>query len=58
MAALALAGALFTAGGVIYAVKRPNPFPRVFAHHEIFHVLVTAASGAVYLVVAVAVLPA
>lgn len=36
-------GLLYTAGGIVYALRRPNPFPRVFGYHEIFHVLVVAA---------------
>jgi hemolysin III len=37
---LILAGGLaYTFGAVVYAVKRPNPWPRVFGYHEIFHVL-------------------
>jgi len=36
-----LAGGLFyTAGGVIYALKRPDPWPSCFGFHEIFHILV------------------
>ncbi|MDR7309386.1 hemolysin III [Nocardioides luteus] len=30
-------GALYTAGGVIYGFKRPNPWPQWFGFHEIFH---------------------
>jgi hemolysin III len=26
-------------------VKRPDPFPRVFGYHEVFHLLVLVASG-------------
>jgi hemolysin III len=32
-------GIAYTAGAVIYAVKRPNPWPRVFGYHEVFHAL-------------------
>lgn len=36
-----LAGGLFyTIGAVIYALKRPDPFPGVLGFHEIFHLLV------------------
>ena len=36
--ALALLGAaLVTAGAVAYALGRPNPWPRWFGHHELFH---------------------
>ena len=50
---LVLAGGLFyTAGGIVYALRRPNPFPRVFGYHEIFHVLVIAAVCLQYTVIA------
>ena len=42
---LAGGGILYTVGGVIYALKRPNPFPRVFGYHEVFHLLVIAGSA-------------
>ena len=45
-------GLLYTAGGLVYALRRPNPFPRVFGYHEIFHVLVVAAVALQYAVVA------
>ena len=38
-------GGLYTAGAVIYALGRPNPFPAVFGFHEIFHLLVIAAAA-------------
>ena len=37
LALLALGGLLYTAGAVIYAVKRPDPFPAGFGYHEVFH---------------------
>ena len=39
-------GLLYTAGGLIYALKRPNPIPNVFGFHEIFHVFVMLGTGA------------
>lgn len=36
-------GVLYTAGGLIYALKRPNPIPRWFGFHEVFHTLTLAA---------------
>jgi hemolysin III len=30
-------GALYTFGGVVYGLKRPNPWPRWFGFHEVFH---------------------
>ena len=39
-------GLLYTTGALIYALRKPNPFPRVFGFHEIFHVFVLAGSAA------------
>ena len=50
-------GLLYTVGAVIYAFKRPNPVPRVFGYHEVFHALVIAAAALHYAVVALIVLP-
>jgi hemolysin III len=41
-------GVLYSIGAVIYALKRPNPLPRVFGFHEIFH-LFTIAGGAAFI---------
>jgi hemolysin III len=37
-------GVLYSAGATIYAARRPNPWPRVFGFHEVFHALVIAAA--------------
>jgi hemolysin III len=37
-------GVIYSLGAVTYALKRPNPNPKVFGYHEIFHVLVIVAS--------------
>jgi len=55
LALLLVGGAFYTVGAVIYAVRRPDPFPRVFGFHEIFHLLVVAAAACHYLVVLAAV---
>ncbi len=41
-------GCAYTLGAVIYARRRPDPFPAVFGYHEIFHALVVAAVGLQY----------
>lgn len=48
-------GLLYMAGAVVYATQRPDPNPRVFGYHEIFHALVIAAAGCHFAVVARAV---
>jgi hemolysin III len=57
MAMVAAGGALYTAGAVIYATRRPNPSPTVFGYHEIFHALVIGAAALQYAVVAFYVVP-
>jgi hemolysin III len=37
-------GAIYSLGAVVYALKRPDPAPRVFGYHEVFHALVVLAS--------------
>jgi hemolysin III len=37
-------GVLYTAGAIIFALRRPNPVPSVFGYHEIWHAMVVAAS--------------
>ena len=41
-------GVLYSAGGVIYGIKRPNPSPHWFGFHEVFHSLTLAAFAAHY----------
>ncbi|MFV0457565.1 MAG: PAQR family membrane homeostasis protein TrhA [Actinomycetales bacterium] len=50
-----LGGVLYTAGGVVYALKRPNPSPRWFGFHEIFHAFTVAAFVAHYVGISLAV---
>lgn len=49
-------GVLYSLGAVIYAMQRPNPFPRIFGFHELFHLFVIAGSGIHFSIVAVYVL--
>jgi hemolysin III len=51
-ALVAAGGALYTAGAVVYARKRPDPVPAVFGYHEVFHALVIAAALLQYAVIA------
>jgi hemolysin III len=49
---LAAGGMLYTVGAVVYARRRPDPWPRTFGFHEIFHALVIAAAASQYIAVA------
>jgi len=44
-------GLAYTVGAVIYARRKPNPWPRFFGYHEIFHVLVLIAAATHYLAI-------
>ena len=57
VAGLAGGGLLYTLGAVVYASGRPNPWPRTFGYHEVFHALVLAAAAMHYAVIAFVVLP-
>jgi hemolysin III len=48
---IAVGGLLYTAGAVVYGIKRPNPSPRWFGFHEIFHTLTLAAFTVHYIAV-------
>jgi hemolysin III len=50
-------GLAYTAGGLVYAFRRPDPFPSVFGYHEVFHALVLVAVGLHYSSIAFCVLP-
>ncbi|HEY2704157.1 MAG TPA: hemolysin III family protein [Candidatus Dormibacteraeota bacterium] len=54
---LAGGGALYSVGAVIYALRRPRLWPRVFGYHEAFHLLVIAASCLFYAFVVAFVVP-
>jgi hemolysin III len=40
---ICLGGALYTLGGIVYGLKRPDPFPAWFGFHEVFHTLTILA---------------
>lgn len=52
-----LGGVLYSAGAVVYALRRPDPAPAVFGYHELFHALVVAAAVTHYAAVALYVVP-
>jgi hemolysin III len=57
LAGLVTGGVLYTLGAIVYATQRPDPVPKVFGYHEVFHALVLAAASLHYAVIAFAVLP-
>lgn len=48
IALVALGGVLYTLGALVYGIKRPDPSPRWFGYHEVFHSLTILAFVAHY----------
>jgi hemolysin III len=48
---LGAGGLLYTLGAVVYARRHPDPSPRWFGFHEIFHALTLAAFVTHYIAV-------
>ena len=48
LALIAAGGAFYTIGGVVYGFKRPNPWPKYFGFHEVFHTFTILAFVAHY----------
>ncbi|MDD4975857.1 MAG: hemolysin III family protein [Bacteriovorax sp.] len=44
-------GVVYIIGAIIYALRRPNPNPKIFGYHEIFHLLVITGAGFHFLVI-------
>jgi len=51
-------GLLYTIGAVVYARKRPDPWPAVFGYHEIFHACVVVAAAIHLSLISFVLLPA
>lgn len=48
---IVLGGLLYTVGAIVYARRWPDPLPSWFGYHEVFHLLVVAASTCHYLAI-------
>lgn len=51
---IAVGGGLYSIGGLVYGLKRPDPFPTWFGFHEIFHVFTIAAFVCHYVAASIA----
>lgn len=52
MAMVVIGGILYTVGGIVYGLKRPDTWPGTWGHHEWFHAATIAAWSAHYVAVA------
>ena len=41
-------GVIYSVGALVYALRRPDPFPKVFGYHEVFHAIVIVASACLF----------
>jgi hemolysin III len=55
---LAAGGILYSVGAAVYAARRPDPWPRTFGFHELFHAFVIAAAVTHFVAIAGWVIPA
>jgi hemolysin III len=56
-ALLVLGGLAYTAGAVVYAIKRPDPAPATFGYHEVFHLCTLVGATLQFVVIAGFALP-
>jgi hemolysin III len=52
VALLAAGGVAYTVGAIILATRRPDPAPRVFGYHELFHAFTLVAIACQYAAIA------
>ena len=50
-AMLVAGGVVYTAGGVVLGLRRPNPSPRWFGYHEVWHAMVAVACACHYVTI-------
>lgn len=50
-------GVAYSLGALVYATKWPNPWPKTFGYHEIFHLAVVAASAMMFVFMVTTVVP-
>jgi hemolysin III len=54
---LVIGGIAYSMGGIAYALRRPDPWPKVFGYHEVFHSLTIMGSASHFLALSVFLLP-
>jgi hemolysin III len=48
LALMILGGSFYTVGALVLALHRPNPWPRTFGYHEVWHTATIAAAACLY----------
>jgi hemolysin III len=52
---IVIGGVVYTLGAIVYGTRRPNPAPRVFGFHEVFHSCTLVAAACHYVAIWLAV---
>ena len=52
VALLGAGGLAYSAGAIVYARRKPDPFPTIFGYHELFHALTLVALACQYVAIA------
>jgi hemolysin III len=50
-------GLLYTAGAIMFAMRRPDPSPSIFGYHEVWHSFMVAAAACHYAMILLLLLP-
>jgi len=58
LALLVAGGIMYTGGAIVLALRRPDPSPRLFGYHEVWHAFTVAASVCHYAVIVLVTLAA
>jgi hemolysin III len=48
-------GLIYSLGAVVYATRRPDPWPKTFGYHEVFHLMTILAGVMMYIAISLAV---
>jgi hemolysin III len=48
LALMIVGGLLYSAGALVLALRRPNPWPRTFGYHEVWHAATIGAAACLY----------
>jgi hemolysin III len=48
LALIVASGIIYSMGAIVFASGRPNPVPRVFGYHEVFHALIVLGTGCLF----------
>ncbi|MCL5047482.1 MAG: hemolysin III family protein [Firmicutes bacterium] len=54
---IVLGGVAFTFGAIVYGLKKPNPNPKIFGYHEVFHTFTIIGAGFQFAAIAIFALP-